>query len=240
MAEHRRPVHDSHLMKPRPTAHDRVLRLHFEITDVQKRLHELHQRAGMARAVENLTTPFVMPDLDASFEEEHREWKAEQERLNQRFVPGLRRLYFGVADRGLRKELIQLSRHFEEKRLEEAWAEVDEAREGLAKAGKRPNWPLMAAVAGLGAVYLGAQLAGVGGAIGGAVAAFFWGKALKADTLARQKAAVVSAEGALRSAQERVEALAGQGYIFSRIEVESGSPAADDADRTRGRWLASR
>lgn len=48
-----------------------------------------------------------------------------------------------------------------------------EAREDLANANKRSRWPLVAAAAGLGAVYLGFQLAGIAGAIGGAVVAFF-------------------------------------------------------------------
>ena len=82
---------------------------------------------------------------------------------------------------------------------------------------------------------LGFQIAGVGGAIGGAVVAFFWGKGLEAEASARQAASVASAERTLRSAQGELQTLADRGYIFSSCDAESGEPGADEAGWTRGR-----
>lgn len=109
------------------------------------------------------------------------------------------------------------------------------------KVWKSPGSALIhTAVTGLGTVYLGFQFAGVGGAIGGAVVAFFWRKGIEADASARQKATIASAEEELKSAQETVQVIADRGHVSSRIEVESGEPVADEAGWARGRGPHSR
>lgn len=204
--------------KREPSARERTLRLWSELDALRDKLRELHQQAGIANAVENLSPPSGFPpDLDLPFgsEEARRAREIEEEHQSRRFARKLRQLYFGVPDLELRKELIQTSRLLDEKRIAEAWAATDEARGDLAKANELSKWWIVASAAGIGAVCLGYQLAGIAGAIGGALVGFFFGRSLEADTKARQEAAVASAEELFKLAQETARKVTDRGYIFS-------------------------
>ena len=214
-------------MKSEPSARERTFRLWSEIDAMRNRLRQLHQQAGIASAVENLSLPSGFPadlDLPVGSEEARQASEAEQEYQGARFRRGLRQLYFDVPDLELRRDLIQTSRLVEDTNMAQVCAAADMERDDLAKVRKPSSWFVMASMVGIVAVYFGYQLAGVSGAIGGALVGFFFNRHLEASAKARQRAAVTLAEERSKAAQETAQKVADRGHIFSQSEATSGAP----------------
>jgi hypothetical protein len=155
-------------------------------------IRALEERAGIAKQVEDAQLGPMFPDLEATSDEYFRDVEDHARRK-------VRKLYFGVQDVDLRKQLIAKNR--EGDRLHEAVlaAQLQGAREAVAR-GQREADSQPWGKAGIMAVIcvgIGAWLFQLYGAIGGALLGFFLGQSVVARARTERTEALRAAQAEL-------------------------------------------
>lgn len=139
----------------------------------------------------------------------------------------IRALYFSVPDIENRKALISLDSELESARRRILAQGVVDARLELAAMEKKqanPPW-VAAGVIGCIAVLIGTLVAGIPGAIGGAILSYFWGKGMISSAATDAQAAIKVAESFLRDAEANYREVAEDGWrpaYFSDAERRTG------------------
>jgi len=139
----------------------------------------------------------------------------------------IRALYFAVSGVESRKALISLDAELESaNRRILAQGVVDARLELAAMKHKQANPPWVAAgVISCIAVLIGSLLAGIAGAIGGAILGYFWGQGMVSHARTDAQAATEVAESFLRDAEAAYRERAESGWrpaYFSNSERRSG------------------
>ena len=155
----------------------------------------------------------------------------------------LRRLYFSVRDRELRRELIAKYRDFlrhndgyTPSRIRDAQA----AGRGLEDGGFSPPWAWPSAIVA-GAVWIGWSFASLPGALAGAVAGFFAGNAFISDLRnahARKVSEAKSKLAELEAEREREKHSFGNPLLFSDEEEQSGCEDEGQQPEPDLHWFA--
>jgi hypothetical protein len=178
-----------------------ALSLSSEQDRLTDQLHELEQRAGIAKDADQARQGPLFPLGAFGKNVSPEEYFDDQHDYVRR---GIRNLYFGVEDLSLRTQLIGAERNLDEAHRGISGEEVRAAERRLAEAEAKADrlpWDL-AAVLGAGSVAVGHYMEGIAGAIAGAVFGFFIGMGAIAKARADAREGIAEAKEGLKQALE--------------------------------------
>jgi len=182
-------------------------------------LDDLEREAGIHEQAQRARCGRFMPDLSETPDEY---FDAEYDCIRR----GIRRTYFSVADRELRRRLIRADRRLSDIGEGMLRRDLAEAERQLARAkdeADRSPWE-MAAVLAAGCVALGYGIGGLAGAIGGAVAGFFLGQGTTHNARRNRRRAVETAESEVAALRKSMTKDTRRQPYFSASEEETGDP----------------
>jgi hypothetical protein len=196
-----------------------------ELKKLGAEMAELEKRAGIEQKADSARLGPLFPNLEHSPDEYFKDVESHARR-------GIRRLYFGIEDLGLRKELIAKHRECD-RALEIKWqSDIQAARQKLAIAQRRATslpWLGAGSLAVL-CVAIGAYFFQVYGAIGGALMGFFLGHGNIASHRHTRAEEVRTAQAELDEQLETDRKNAATPDWFNRSEERSGE-RDEDFDR---------
>lgn len=203
------------------------LDIHFQQEACWKQSLALEQQAGIAetigRAYDGRYLALPANLTKASCEENQEVLDSEREAIRLH----IRRAYLSVSDLSLRKKLIAKFREREALKARYFQQEVYDAHARLnALNTSTRQWWLVAALCGAGLVGVGYVIFTIPGAIMGALAGLFLGRAMENADKHRRAVEVKQAEDDLAEAKSNLDQVASQAATFSHNEEISGEPDA--------------
>jgi hypothetical protein len=136
----------------------------------------------------------------------------------------LRKLYFGVADPTIRKELIRKQRELESTHLYSVGAEVAEARRNLKTAELQAggSWWLSAPIVAVVFVSVGYSIFSIPGALAALLVSFFIGRSYEQSASRSREATVKQLQKELIDWEQTYEKVSTRPLTFSAIEERAG------------------
>jgi hypothetical protein len=197
-----------------------------EFKSLREELWQLEERAGIAHDAERAKSGPLFPTLpSAPFGSQRRRQQIKEAQENEAdFIRRrVRTLYFSVPEAEARKALIAKFREVDEKWFMNRQAEFHAAQRKLeAEKANAGYGHLIAALEGVICVAIGAAIYQVIGAIAGAVAGYFMGRAAEERSRRARATAVAEAERDAKQYEEICqEAEKGEAW-FSRDEARTG------------------
>lgn len=201
------------------------LEIHFQEEACAKQLLALEQQASIAETVRRAYDGrylFILEDpADKCRKENQEEVFAREEGIRRR----VRVAYFSVGDLMLRKKLIAKCRECEALRTRWVRQEVYDADTRLKSLDTSiRQWWLWAALCGAGLIGVGYSSFGIPGAIVGALAGLFLGRAIESADKSRREIELKEAESDLADSKSHLNEVRSETPTFSQGEERSGKP----------------
>ena len=200
-----------------------------KLEKISTELHELEDNAGISEEGERVREGPFIPlhalDMEPYGTAEGRAQRREEDEYKSDYVRReLRKLYSGVADPTIRKELIRKQRKLESTHLYSVGAEVAEARRNLETAELQAggSWWLSASIVAVGLVSVGYSIFSIPGALAALLVSCFIGRSYEQSASRSREATIKKLRKELIDWEQTYENVSAQPLTFSAIEERTG------------------